>query len=203
MSVDAKICGINSDAAMDAALDGGARYVGLVFFARSPRNVDLATAARLSARARGRATIVALVVDPDDRQLADIVGQVSPDMIQLHGRETPERTAEIVKLIKRPVMKAIPVASARDADRALQFSSVADLILFDAKPPVVPGSLPRLLPPLPSPSPSGSRPPDRPVNGSARACRPGGRPDWRASARSRPWPWGGAARPGAGVRAGR
>ena len=142
MSVDAKICGINSDAAMDAALDGGARYVGLVFFARSPRNVDLATAARLSARARGRATIVALVVDPDDRQLADIVGQVSPDMIQLHGRETPERTAEIVKLIKRPVMKAIPVASARDADRALQFSSVADLILFDAKPPVGPGSLP-------------------------------------------------------------
>jgi phosphoribosylanthranilate isomerase len=142
MTVEAKICGIKTEAALDAALDGGADYVGLVFFAKSPRNVDLTTAARLATRARGRAQIVALVVDPDDGALNDIMEHVAPDMIQLHGRETPDRVAAVASLTKRPVMKAIAVASLDDALRALEYRLAADLILFDAKPPRGPGSLP-------------------------------------------------------------
>jgi phosphoribosylanthranilate isomerase len=134
MPVKVKICGIKTEAALDAALD--ADYVGLVFFAKSPRNVDLATAARLAKRARGRAQVVALVVDADDRLLDDIADKVAPDMFQLHGRETPERVAEIARRTKRPVMKAISVASVADALRgAAAYRLAADLVLFDAKPP--------------------------------------------------------------------
>jgi phosphoribosylanthranilate isomerase len=135
MSVKAKICGIKTAAAMDAALDAGAYYAGLVFYAKSPRNVDLATAERLAERARGRAEIVALVVDADDRLLADIVAAVNPTMFQLHGKETPERVAEVSALTKRPVIKAIAVASKADALHVLDYKLAADLVLFDAKPP--------------------------------------------------------------------
>lgn len=135
MSVRAKICGIKTIEALDAALDGGAHMIGLVFFEKSPRNVDLATAARLAKHAHGRADIVALVVDPDDRLLAGIMEKVSPDMIQLHGQESPDRAAEVSALTKRPVMKAISVASKADAARALDYKLAADLVLFDAKPP--------------------------------------------------------------------
>ncbi len=135
MTFKVKICGIKTGAAMDAAVDAGADYVGLVFFARSPRNVDLATAARLAERARGRAQVVALVVDASDRLLDDIVAAVAPDILQLHGTETPQRVAEIASRTKRPVMKAIAVASKADALRALDYKPAADLILFDAKPP--------------------------------------------------------------------
>jgi phosphoribosylanthranilate isomerase len=136
MPAKVKICGIKTDEALDAALDAGAFYIGLVFFAKSPRNVDLATAARLAKRARGRAQVVALVVDADDRLMDDIVDQVAPDMFQLHGKETPERVAEIAMRTKRPVMKAISVASEADALRGVAaYQLAADLILFDAKPP--------------------------------------------------------------------
>ena len=85
---EVKICGINEPRAMDAALDAGADLVGLVFFAASPRAVSHANAARLAARARGRALVVALVVDADDTLLSRIVTEVSPDILQLHGAET-------------------------------------------------------------------------------------------------------------------
>jgi phosphoribosylanthranilate isomerase len=142
MSVQAKICGIATDAALDAALDGGARYVGLVFFAKSPRNVDFATATRLAARARGRAKIVALVVDADDETLRDITDTVAPDMFQLHGKESPERVAEVARLTGRPIIKAIAVASQDDTVRAETYGTVAQLVLFDAKPPTYPDALP-------------------------------------------------------------
>ena len=80
---------------MDAALKGGADYVGLVFFAKSPRNVAFKDATNLAELARGQAKIVALVVDADDAMLNDIIEQVSPDVLQLHGSETPERVAAI------------------------------------------------------------------------------------------------------------
>jgi phosphoribosylanthranilate isomerase len=142
MSIEAKICGIKTDAALDTALEGGARYIGLVFFAKSPRHVDLATAARLAARARGRAKVVALTVDADDRLIEDIVAEVAPDIIQLHGHESPQRVAEVARLTKRPVMKAISVATEGDADTAFDYASADTLILFDAKPPSGPRALP-------------------------------------------------------------
>ncbi|MEQ1650953.1 MAG: phosphoribosylanthranilate isomerase [Hyphomicrobium sp.] len=142
MTAAAKICGINSDAALDAALDGGARYIGLVFFEKSPRNVDLATASRLAARARGRAKVVALVVDADDARIKEINEVVAPDIFQLHGKETPERVADVARLTGRPIIKAIAVASEDDTVRAEMYATVAHLILFDAKPPLHPDALP-------------------------------------------------------------
>ncbi len=135
MTVKAKICGLTTAPTLDVALAEGADYVGFVFFPKSPRNLDLKSAASLAAIARGRAQIVALLVDPDDATLSSVVDAVAPDIIQLHGRETPERVAEVAKLTKRPVMKAIAVASETDALKALDYKLAADLILFDAKPP--------------------------------------------------------------------
>ncbi len=135
MAVEVKICGIRDEAALDAALDGGARLVGLVFYPPSPRHVDLATAARLAERARGRASVVALLVDPDDAEADEIARHLRPDMIQLHGQESPERVAALKARLALPVIKAVKVATARDAAEAERFRGVADIILFDAKPP--------------------------------------------------------------------
>ncbi len=135
MTVEVKICGLKTEAALDAALAAGADYVGLVFCTKSPRNLDLATARQLAERARGRAKIVALLVDPDDKQLEDVVAAVAPDTIQLHGSETPERVAEVAKRFGRPVLKAVKVAIADDALAALAYAGKADRILFDAKAP--------------------------------------------------------------------
>lgn len=135
MSIEVKICGLKTESALKAALDGGADYVGLVFHAKSPRNVDLAMARRLAAIARGRAKIVALLVDPDDRLLADVMETVAPDVIQLHGSESPERVAEVAHCFDRPVLKAVKVATKEDAEAALVYTGRAQMILFDAKAP--------------------------------------------------------------------
>jgi phosphoribosylanthranilate isomerase len=132
---EVKICGIKDSAAMDAALSAGADFVGLVFFPPSPRAVAPQAAAKLAARARGRARIVALVVDADDRLLADIAEHAQPDLLQLHGSESPARVAEIRQRFARPVMKAIPVADAADLAAVTPYEVVADWILFDARPP--------------------------------------------------------------------
>jgi phosphoribosylanthranilate isomerase len=133
--LEVKICGINEPRAMDAALDAGADLVGLVFFAASPRAVSLSNAAKLAARARGRALVVALTVDADDTLLSRIVTEVSPDILQLHGAETPARVAEIRKRFTRPLMKAIAVAEAADLLAVATYTAVADRLLFDARPP--------------------------------------------------------------------
>jgi phosphoribosylanthranilate isomerase len=83
--IEIKICGINDLAAMDAALAAGADLVGLVFFPPSPRNVSLAAGAKLAARARGRARVVALTVDAADQLLEGIASDVAPDIFQMHG----------------------------------------------------------------------------------------------------------------------
>ena len=135
MPTEVKICGLKTIEAVDAALDGGADYIGLVFFPRSPRHVDIKTALTLADRARGQAKIVALFVDPDDKVLDSIVETVQPDMIQLHGDESGPRVREIRKRFHLPVIKAIKVGTAVDAARALRYNESADLILFDAKAP--------------------------------------------------------------------
>lgn len=135
MPARVKICGIRTAETMAAAIDADASMVGLVFYPRSPRNVSLETAAELAAMARGRATIVALLVDPDDGLMAEVVARVKPDLIQLHGSEAPQRVAEIRSRFGLPVMKAIKVETAEDARGATEFAGAADLILFDAKAP--------------------------------------------------------------------
>src|SRR5690606_24775614 len=109
MKPDVKICGLKNVAAMEAALAGGATHVGLVFFPASPRNLSIAAAAELRRIASGRAKVVAVVVDPSDSLLDGIMRKVQPDMLQLHGSETPGRVEEIRKRHAIPVMKALPV----------------------------------------------------------------------------------------------
>lgn len=131
----AKICGISTPDAMQAALDGGARWIGLVFFPKSPRNVSIATAAELSRMVGTGTRVVGLFVDPTDDLLADVTGQVPLDLIQLHGGETPDRVAAIRARFNLPVMKAVKVAEQADLDAASAYEPVADMLLFDAKPP--------------------------------------------------------------------
>jgi phosphoribosylanthranilate isomerase len=134
VAIEVKICGIRTLPALEAAIAAGADYFGLVFYARSPRNVSPAKAAQLAERARGRIKCIALVVDADDTLIADIAARVRPDMIQLHGKETPERATAIRKATNCPVIKAISVSKAGDPERAKDYKRAADLILFDAKP---------------------------------------------------------------------
>jgi phosphoribosylanthranilate isomerase len=130
-----KICGLSTPETMDAALEAGADFVGLVFFAKSPRNVSLEHAAGLADRARGRADIVTLVVDAEDQLLRRIMDEVRPDFIQAHGHETPERVRAIKDLTDAQVIKAAAVATAEDVARATAYDGVVDLMLYDAKPP--------------------------------------------------------------------
>jgi len=137
-----KICGLSTVAALDAALDAGADMVGFVFFSKSPRHIDWATARALGRQAKGRAKIVALSVDADDDTLKRIADALAPDLLQLHGRETPARVKQIGELFARPTMKAIGVAARVDLAQAEAYANVADLLLIDAKPPkdaVLPG----------------------------------------------------------------
>jgi phosphoribosylanthranilate isomerase len=135
MVTKVKICGLKTVEAVEAALAGGADYVGFVFYEPSPRNVTLAVASLLARRVRGRAKAVALFVDPQDDLLDKVVSEVDPDLIQLHGSETPDRVAEIRNRWRRPVMKAVKVETRADAEAALTYRAAADLILFDAKAP--------------------------------------------------------------------
>lgn len=130
-----KICGVSSEDAVAAALAAGCDALGFVFFPKSPRNVTVERAAALARPARGRAAIVALTVDADDATLEPIVRTLAPDRLQLHGSESPERVAGLRRRFDGPVMKAIGLASADDLAVARPYFDVADLLLFDAKPP--------------------------------------------------------------------
>ena len=135
MSVEVKICGLTRPEHLEAAIAAGASHYGMVFFARSPRNITHTDAAVLSRTGRGRIRSVALIVDATDAEIDAILAAADPDMMQLHGHETPERAAEIRRRTGRPLIKAISVERKGDASRASDFDGVADLILFDAKPP--------------------------------------------------------------------
>ena len=130
-----KICGLSEPATLDAALEAGADMVGFVFFPRSPRHVDHETARALGARVARRARTVALTVDADDETLRAIVGSLDPDVLQLHGRETPARVAQVCALFARPVMKALAIGGPTDLAAAAAYDDVADHLLFDAPPP--------------------------------------------------------------------
>jgi phosphoribosylanthranilate isomerase len=130
-----KICGLKTPEALDAALDAGADLVGFVFFPASPRHIELDAARRLKDRVRGRAGKVALSVDADDATLAAIVEALKPDLLQLHGHETPARVAAVKRRFALPVVKALPIADAGDLAALVDYADVADRLLFDARPP--------------------------------------------------------------------
>lgn len=135
MSIDIKICGLKTAEALDAALDGGASHVGFIFFPKSPRNISPEEAGRLRRAALGRARAVAVTVDADDALLDTIVAAMVPDMLQLHGKESPTRVAEVKARYGLPVMKAFSVCEAADVAAAEAYRGVADRMLFDARPP--------------------------------------------------------------------
>lgn len=134
MMTTVKICGLTTQDTLDVALDAGADAVGFVFFAKSPRNIAPEAAARLADRARGRARIVALTVDAGDEELAVIMQQTRPDVLQLHGHESPARVAELKRRYQTEIWKALPVGEAADLAAAGAYES-ADRILLDARPP--------------------------------------------------------------------
>lgn len=134
-SVLVKICGLTEDEGLDAAIDAGADFLGLVFFPRSPRFITPADAGELFQYLPEELRVVGLFVDPSFEEIEHVLNSVRLDMIQLHGHETTERVEEIRLEFGHPVMKAIPVSTAADLDAADAYAAVADWLLFDAKPP--------------------------------------------------------------------
>lgn len=134
-NISVKICGITSPLAMEQAAEAGARYTGLVFFEKSPRNVTIEQARAIALAAPIGVAKVALTVNADDAFLESMLDQVAIDMIQLHGKETPERVADVKAKFGLPVMKAIGVATQDDLAQLDVYAKVADQILVDAKPP--------------------------------------------------------------------
>jgi phosphoribosylanthranilate isomerase len=135
MSVLIKICGLRTAEALDVSLHAGAEMVGFVFFPPSPRHLDFAAARLLGARVKGRALKVALSVDADDAQLAAIIEAVAPDILQLHGRESPKRVLAVKARFRLPVMKAIAVEARDDLACVPEYAEVADRLIFDAHAP--------------------------------------------------------------------
>ena len=135
MAFSVKICGLKTLEALDAALESGADQVGFVFFAPSPRHVGLEAARTLGQRVLGRAAKVALTVDANDETIAAIVAALKPDMLQLHGKETPERVVAVRTRFGLPVMKALAIAERADLAPIRIYAKVVDRLLFDARPP--------------------------------------------------------------------
>jgi phosphoribosylanthranilate isomerase len=142
MSVAAKICGLSTEEAVTTAVAGGAAYLGFVFYPRSPRAVTPQWAARLCTEVPAGIARVGLFVDAEDAAI-DVVLAVAPiDILQFHGNESPDRVAETKRRFGRLVMKAVSIAGPQDVLGAALYEEVADLLLFDAKPPRRPDALP-------------------------------------------------------------
>lgn len=135
MTVSAKICGINDPVAMMVAVEAGASHVGLVFYPPSPRSVTPDQAADLARIAGTGVMRTGLFVDPDDALIDAVLEQVPLDLLQLHGKENPERVAALKARTGRKVMKAIRVGVPEDIDEAEAFVEIADWLMFDALPP--------------------------------------------------------------------
>lgn len=142
MPVDVKVCGLTDAASLAAAIEGGARYLGFIFYPPSPRALSQDQAAALIAQAPARCAKIGVLVDPDDRLLDEILERVPLDGLQLHGHEPPARVAEIKARTARVVIKALKIAEASDLAPIAPYAAVADMLLFDAKPPPRPDLLP-------------------------------------------------------------
>lgn len=134
MGVKAKICGISTPEAVTAALDGGAGWLGFMFFAKSPRNLEPDAAWRLAQPVRGKAKVVAVLVDPDDGEVDRVAQVLKPDLIQLHGAETPARARAIGVRAGTGIIKALPVSETSDLATAAQYETVVEHLMFEGKP---------------------------------------------------------------------
>ncbi|WP_274423505.1 phosphoribosylanthranilate isomerase [Chelativorans sp. YIM 93263] len=134
MTLDIKICGLKTEEAVTAALDGGASHIGFIFFEKSPRHVSAEEAGQLRRLAERRAKVVAVTVDAEDSELDRILEAMRPDLLQLHGKESPDRVGEIKERSGLPVMKAIPIRESEDLDALTRYRGIADRFLLDAKP---------------------------------------------------------------------
>ncbi len=142
MDLTVKICGLRTPETLHAAIEAGADWVGFVFFPKSPRHVSLDEAKALAPVVAGGGKKVALLVDPADELIADVIAALQPDFLQLHGHETPERISEIKQRFGVPLIKAVGIADQDDLTRAGAYESLVDWMLYDAKPPkqaVLPG----------------------------------------------------------------
>jgi phosphoribosylanthranilate isomerase len=135
MSVQVKICRINSVESADAAVRAGADFAGLVFFPGSPRKLTREQGASLAERMRGRARLVALMVNAKDEEIGAVVKALRPDFLQFHGSESPERVGAVRSQFGVPVIKALAIAEAADLANAARYADAADMFLFDAKAP--------------------------------------------------------------------
>ncbi|HEY3779231.1 MAG TPA: phosphoribosylanthranilate isomerase [Rhizomicrobium sp.] len=134
MTVQVKICGLTRPEDAAAVLSAGADFAGLVFHPRSARHLRPDQAGAIAQHLRGRVGIVALLVDPVDDALVEIIGAVKPDWIQLHGRETPRRVAEVRARFATRVIKALGISDQTDLQQIAGQERVADMLLFDVKP---------------------------------------------------------------------
>ena len=135
MNRQVKICGLTREQDVEAAIECGASFLGFIVEAKSARKLSTAKATRLASPAKGIIPRVAVTVNPDDKLLTDIMAQMAPDYIQLHGDESAPRLAEIGKRFNVKTIKAIAVSTPADMVTAAQYAGAADFILYDAKPP--------------------------------------------------------------------
>ncbi len=130
-----KICGITTQDALEASIESGASYAGFVFYDKSPRAIAAAKAAKLIKSAKGRIQTVALVVNPAESFVEELLFDLPIDVIQLHGEETPAFCAWLRERHGVKICKSFPIESAKDFDWTDEYEEAIDLALFDAKPP--------------------------------------------------------------------
>jgi phosphoribosylanthranilate isomerase len=135
MGVPTKICGVSTPEAAAAALAGGAAFVGFMFFEASPRNVVPEAAERLAQPVRGKAKVVAVAVDPSDDLVDRIAQALKPDLIQLHGKESPNRVREVAARMGAGAVKVVPVSEASDLAAAAAYDGVVEHLMFEGRPP--------------------------------------------------------------------
>jgi len=135
LSVDVKICGLSDPKSVSAAVEGGAKFIGFVFCAKSRHGVDPNIVTQLIEAVPASVETVGLFVDPTDEDLMHTLAKAPLTMVQLHGSETPERVSAVKNLTKRPIIKAIGISSPLDIERAHAYEAVSDYLLMDAKPP--------------------------------------------------------------------
>ncbi|WP_113098388.1 phosphoribosylanthranilate isomerase [Agrobacterium sp. fls2-241-TYG-188a] len=135
MKPDIKICGLKSADAIERAVRRGASHLGFIFFEKSPRNIEPDVAGELADAVRGSVKIVAVTVDADNDELDEIIDLLKPDMLQLHGSESPERVLNVKAVYGLPVIKAFSIRDGDDLAKINPYIGIADKFLFDAKPP--------------------------------------------------------------------
>jgi len=135
-----KICGINDKVSMLAAINAEADYIGLVFYEKSPRNLELVIAESLITFRNKKSKIVALTVDAKDEYITEIKQKIAPDYFQLHGNETPARCMEIKSKFNTPIIKGLGIRDKTNLEENTKsFEKISDMMILDAPSSNLPG----------------------------------------------------------------